>query len=236
VRGIVWIALDLAVEARRRTAFLWLTVPFLAWWPFQMGFIDGGAAASPLWASGFGFRHSLVMGAAWPAVAGLGMLAEIVVPRKLAGELEPLLATPVSERELVAAFAAPTFAATLVYPLIAHPLALAGYRLGAGCWPPEGGRGFLHLCLSAQVAGAWLAASGVASLFACRGTSGFMLGSLSGYGALIPADAGQAVLAFCGLSRWIGPALIVSLAAGVAALWLVARRVPREALLPCVRD
>ncbi len=142
-----------------------------------------------------------------------------------------MLAAPISTQNLVVALALPTLALALVWPLVAYPLAEAGYRLGAGQWAGDGAGAFVRFVLAAQVAGVWLAASGIASLFAARSQSGFMLGLLAGYGALVLVDSARVALLLIGMSRYLAPLLLASLAAGLGALRVVAVLADRESLL-----
>jgi hypothetical protein len=228
VKRSLWIAADLLKDAAASGAF-WSVGAFLGMWlPLQAGLIDGLVSRGfPL----FGLRHSMTLNACWPALAVLGLHAHVFLPRRIRRELEPLLLTPVDDRDLVAGLSLPMVGVMLAAPPIAFCLNMAGFRFAAGHLPEGMPREFGMLCLSTQVACLWLTAASVDASLRSTTQAGYMARLLAGYAFVGVLDAAFLALRLTGYPRLQVPLMCLAMAGGAGVLGLVSRRVDRELLI-----
>ena len=223
-----WIAVDLTRDALASVSFVFLTVFLGLWLPFQAGLLDGGISrliTAP------GMRHSLVMNASWPSLAVLGLHAHVFFPRRLKRELEPMLAAPVADGEIVLGLALPVLAVMAIVPPLTFALNMLGYRLTAGCLPSGLGAELARLWLAMPVACLWLSAFSIDAAFRSTDQGSYLLRVAAGYLVLSALDAILFTLSFTGFPRLVVPAMALALAGGAAALWIVGLRVDRECLV-----
>jgi len=233
MRAAVWIALDAVAEARPRSGLQCAMFLFLVLFvPFHAGFTDGPGSRIEAWRSTGGFRGSLVMFGMWPAVAASGFVVNVVFPRRLRGQCEPLLAAPPSVRSIVAGHALPVLLVSIAGPLITFPMA----SLGLGVLSPGGaqatGAGFLRACLVTWGAGTWMASALIhASLHARDAESILARACLRGCLPLLAFDLVLGAAGLSGAGGFVPPMLLVVLAAGIGSLLHVADGVDREELI-----
>jgi len=220
------VALDLAREAARSPA-LWLLAPFLAiYLPFQHGLVDGLVTVPFV-----SVRLSLSASAVMPSIAMLALFMEVILPRKLEGAMEPLLASPASDSDLVIGHALPVMGLQLAAVAAGIPVAMAGYRLGNGRWPPEALSDALFMVLAGPAVGLLLLGASARALMAARSPLSFTLRTLPVAAALVPLDALLLCLRWAGYRRACLAIPLLLMAAGAASLARAMRRLDREMLV-----
>ena len=226
MRAAAILAFDLAREAARSPA-LWVLSPFLAiYLPFQHGVVDGLATVSFV-----SVRLSLSASAVMPSIAMLALFMEVILPRKLAGAMEPLLASPASDRDLVIGHVFPVVCLQLAGVAAGIPMAMAGYRLGAGRWPPEPLSDALFMGLAGPAAGLLLLGASARALMAAQSVVSFSLRTIPVAAALVPLDALLLCMRWAGYRRACLAIPLLLMAAGTASFALGMRRLDREMLL-----
>lgn len=227
----LWIAMDLLLDASRRPAFVGMTAFTLIFFPVQMGLIDGVTARVPTFPHGMGFRLSLAMTAAWPALTLVGLLAEVLVPARARGELEATLATPITSGELALGWMLPGIALTLIAPPLTYPLVLGAYRLTAGAWPAHPLAELAHFALAAQVATLWVAVPALWALPKSGSGAPFLLRSLAGFWLLLGLDLALGALRLLGHRSLVPAIMVAATIAGVGGALVVGRSLDREGLI-----
>lgn len=223
-----WIAADLIKDAAASGSFLGLVVFLGLWLPFQAGLIDGlNARAGQVPA----LRHSIVMNASWPALAILGVHAQVFFPRRFRRELEPLLAAPVTDLEIVVGLSLPVLIVMAGSPPVTFVLNRLGLRLAADALPDEMSGQFCQLWLATQVACLWLTAFGLDASFKARTQGAYVIRATIGYLVLAGVDAVLFTLRLTGHARLEAPVMAAALASGAGALCLVSLRLDREDLI-----
>ncbi|HET9480709.1 MAG TPA: hypothetical protein VFP98_03050 [Candidatus Polarisedimenticolia bacterium] len=228
---ICWIAADLIRETRALGRRHWITLVFAILWPAAMALIDGGSARGMVWPDGMGLRHSIVLNAVGPGSLAMVILIEVFHARRLRRELEPLLAAPVTDIEIVLGTALPSLASVAILALASFPLVRLSTSLGAG--RPIGslaGQLAMHLLASAA-GGVWATVILLHAAFRSATESGLAMRAAAGF--LLPGllDTGVAAAGLLGPPRAPAVVLAAGLAAGVAALPVAAFRLKREDLL-----
>ena len=226
MRATLWIAADLAREALATPALRVIAPLLMTIMPVYHGMLDGwfGSDVNPmrLWLSG-----SAIM----PPILLAGFFADVVMPRVLGAEMEPLLAAPVRDREIVAAHMLPLAACQAVYLMVGIPLTMAAYRLASGAFPAHVWQESVYLALGSTAASLLVAASMARALMTCRTVGSFLLRSF------VPLAAVALLDVACWLLRWIGrPGWAMALLAGTllaacAAAWRACGALERERLI-----
>lgn len=226
MRAALIVALDLSREAARSPA-LWVLAPFLSLYlPFQHGVVDGLATVSFV-----SVRLSLSASAVMPSIAMLALFMEVILPRKLAGAMEPLLASPLPDRDLLIGHALPVLGLQLAAVAAGIPVAMIGYRLADGCWPPEALSDALFMGLAGPAVGLLLLGASARALMAARSALSFSLRTLPVAAALVPLDVLLMGMRWAGYRRACLGIPLFLMAAGVAWLAWAMRRLDREMLL-----
>ncbi len=230
MRRALWLACDLAREGPSpgRAAAV-LVYPALLL-PLQSGLIDGALSGTGVIPGWLGLRLSMTLAALPCGIAALGVTLEAFFPRRIRGDIEPILATPLTERELIAACALPGWLLAVLAPLTTHLLALAGYALGAGRLPEAAASQYAWSVLATAVAMVWITAAVTRAMFAARSLGAAMAWGMAGF---LPAAATDLL---CAVAHFFMPqaawaVLGLSLAAAVATLRWCAGAARREQLL-----
>lgn len=226
MKAAFWIAADLAREAIATPAMRAIAPLMMAAMPAWQGLLDGwiGSEANPmrLWLSG---------NAIMPSILLAGLFADIVMPRLLAGEMEPLLAAPVRDRDIIVAHMIPVAACQAIYLIAGIPITMAAYRLASGAFPAHVWRDAAHLALGSTTASVLVAASMGRALVTCRSVGSFLLR------AFLPLTGIALLDVVCWLLRWTGhpdvaPVVLAgALVSAFALAWWAAGRLDRERLL-----
>jgi hypothetical protein len=214
VRAALWIAADLGREALAMPAFRIMAPLLVLALPAHQGALDGwaGIPANPM-------RLWLSAGAIMPAVLLVGLFADVIMPRILSGEMEPLLATPVTDRDLVLAHMAPVAVCQGIYLALGIPVTMGAYRLTAGFFPEGVWAEVLHLALGSTAASLLVAASMGRALMRCRSVGSFVLRSF------VPLLAVALLDMTCWTLRWSGhPGGVPAVLAGTLAVSALAVR------------
>jgi hypothetical protein len=226
VRPALWIAADLLREALAVPA-LRVMAPLLALgMPAYHGALDGwlGTPENPM-------RLWLSAGAVMPAVLLVGLFADVIMPRILTGEIEPLLAAPVTDRHLVLAHMAPVALCQGLYLVVGIPLTMGGFHLVHGAFPEDVWRDALHLALGSTAASLLVAATMGRALMSCRSVGAFALRSVLPLGGVAVLDALCWALRAAGHARVVPLVLAGAAALGAAAVGAAASSLRRERLL-----
>lgn len=232
MRNAFWIAVDAALGAAPGTWGWCLGLFLLLVTPFQVGLTDGPAARLPLWGEAGGLRGTLLMFGCWPAISAAGICVDGVLARRLRGEMEPLLASPVTSREIVFGCALPVLVVSLVAPIVTAPIARLGYVLLAPAPAPPVAAEFLRACLATWGAGAWM--SGVLVDASLRATDSASLAARTFLCGCLPLLACDVACLGARVAGWRAAPVVVdvvTIAAGLILLDHTARRLDREALL-----
>ena len=232
-RGL-WIAIDLARDARASGAFVMLSIFLALWLPLQAGMMDGLAARLPALdriAGSLPVRRSLMMNASWPALAMTGLHAHVFFPRRRSREHEPLLAAPISDLDLALGLSLPMMAVMVLAPFWSLVLNMAGYRLAAGRLPADLPAELARLALCTLAATLVLTAAVLRACFRATTQGGFTARVLAGYAVLAGIDLAAGALSFAGRSWMVPPLLGLACAAAAGAAWLAVCRLDRERLI-----
>jgi len=226
VKATLWIAADLARETMATPALRVIAPLLMTIMPAYHGMLDGwiGADANPmrLWLSG-----SAIM----PSVLLAGFFADIVMPRVLGAEMEPLLAAPVRDREIVAAHMLPLAACQVVYLIAGIPLTMAAYRLASGTFPEHVLREAAYLALGSTAASLLVAAGMARALMTCRSVGSFLLRSFVPLAGVALLDVVCWLLRWNGRHAWAIVLLAGALLAACAAAWRAGGALERERLI-----
>ncbi len=228
MRRALWIAADLSREAITRPGLIALSIGMIVLVPLQMG-LSIGALSRLVIPQGWG-RDFLTASAFCPAMSAVFLFGGLIVPRLLTHQMEPLLASPASDREIAIGCVLPFLALAVAGSIPASAFTLAGYALAAGGPPAGVAARCLDLVLAMQAANLWIGCALIRSIRRL-GSPAFTAWNI------LLACLGWAVLdAATGV--WLGPGtprrLLVwtaALVASVPASWWVSRRVDRETLI-----
>ncbi|MGH9870299.1 MAG: hypothetical protein ACREAA_19350 [Candidatus Polarisedimenticolia bacterium] len=220
------IALDIARVVGRTWTLPIAMLNLVAYMPFQQGLIDGWTRSA--WVA---MRLTLSVQALLPSVMMIIVFAEVIVPRKLRREMEPLLAAPVTDRELLLGHAWPMLALMAVNLVIGIPGALLGYRLAAGGYPADILFEIAFMVAAYVAVGTMVCGLMLVALTRCGSLAAFMVRALLPLAALIPLDLLIAFLRWAGLHSAALGVVLAAVAGGALFLWRVTGRLDREALL-----
>ncbi|HKY32530.1 MAG TPA: hypothetical protein VJV23_08345 [Candidatus Polarisedimenticolia bacterium] len=230
MRRALLVAADLAREALTSPRW-WMIPPMMGLLlPIQMGVTDGLAAGRGS-AVILDLRLWLVTNALWPCLIWLGLAAEILFPRKLRGELEPLLAAPISGRELGLGFALPAAGAAALFVAAGIPATLLGYRMGAGRLPADPAWEAAYLLLAVWADSLVAGAAVLHAFFRAQSAGGFLLRSCLALLPLAAAEGALFMLRGAGRRAACLGLLALMIAGGILLLRWAGSRLDRERLL-----
>jgi hypothetical protein len=230
MKRALWVALDLSRDGLTRRTSLATGVFLVLWLSFQAGLVEGALAQRPAWIADL-LERSLSLRALWPGLAVATLTAEVIFTRRIAREMEPLLASPATARELVWGFALPALAALPFLTLASLPPTILGSWLTSSGDSRTIAGELAWSGLAIPAAGLWILVATIDAALHAKDTTALLLRSLVGFVPIVIMEGCCFLLRRMEAGALEPGLLLAGAAAGMSSIEIVAHRLSRQDLI-----